>query len=357
MVFDTPEMQRLRNKFKNESDFDAPEIVLLDRSQHLLGEREYLEEIIRSVPEYTQKKWQNNLLSDDIDNHMGTWFEMMLFGWIQDNDGFTAQPEIEDGNPDITLDADDQRIFIEARAILTEESDRERNLRIAAVFSALKTIALPFGLSIEQLSLRSRVDISLLNLKVKEWLESNPDQRFVFEDGDQNIIVFTAMRVPEFNHVVASGPTYGVFVNPEVLKKPIKKKAHQHKQFRNSGYPYIIALYLDPFLQSAEEVVEAWLGKIQWTVDANKNQVTEQKSDRSGLHFFGSEILHRSVSGTLVFKAASDDKLKRRVLNARYIQNPFAKIWVDPFLFPVQSSYTVLEFSMGWRTLPKILGK
>jgi hypothetical protein len=354
MIFDTPEMRRLRDKFKNVPDFDAPEIVLLDRSQHLPAERDYLEEIIRSVPEYTQKKWISNLLSKDIENHMGTWFEMMLFGWMQDIDGFTVQPEIEDGSPDITLNIDSQRIFIEAKTILTDESDREKNRRIAAVFSVLKTIALPFGLSIEQLSLKSRVDASLLSLKVKEWLVSNPEQKFVFEDRHQNIIVFTAMRVPEFDHVVASGPAYGVFVNPEVLKKPIKKKTRQHKQFRNSGYPYIIALYLDPFLQSAEEVVEAWLGKIQWTIDANENQIIEQKSDQSGLHFFGSEILHRSVSGTLVFKATNNDKLKRRVLNARYIQNPFAKIWIDPFLFPVESSYTILQFAMGWRIPPKI---
>ena len=138
------------------------------------------------------------------------------------------------------------------------------------------------------------------------------------------------------------------------IKKPIKKKTQQHKQFRNSGYPYIIALYLDPFPQSAEEVVEAWFGKEQWTVDVNKNQVIEKKSDQSGLHFYGREILHKSVSGTLVFKAKNDDNLKRRILEARYIQNPFAKIQVDPFLFPVQSSYTILQLAMGWRRHPKM---
>ncbi len=352
MIFDTLEMHRLRNKFKNVPDYDAPEIVLLDRNEHLLGEREYLEETIGSVPEFTQKKWKNNLLSEEIENHMGTWFEMMIFRWIQDQDGFKVQPETEDSYPDLTLNIDDQRLFIEAKAILIKESDREKNRRIAAVFSALKTISLPFGLSIEQLSLKTRVDVSLLTLKVKSWLESTPDQKFVFEDKQQNIIVFTAMRAPEFNHVVASGPAYGVFVNPDVLKKPIKKKARQHKQFRNSGYPYIIALYLDPFLQSAEEVVEAWFGKEQWTIDINKSQVIEKESDQSGLHFYGKEILHKSVSGTLVFKSKNNDNFRRRVLEARYIQNPFAKFWVDPFLFPVQSSFTILKFAMGWHTPP-----
>jgi|SRR5687767_1876091 len=216
MIFDTPEMQKLRNKFKHVPDFDAPEIVLLDKSQHLIGEHEYLEKIIQSVPEYTQKKWKNNLLSEDIENHMGTWFEMMLFGWLQDQDGFAVQPEIEDGSPDIMLDIGNERIFVEAKTILTEEADREKNRRIAAVFSILKTIALPFGLS--------------------------------------------------------------------------------------------------------------------------------------------KEILHKSISGTLVFKAKNDDNLNRRVLDARYIQNPFAKIWVDPFLFPVKSSYTVFKFAMGWRTNHKIRG-
>jgi hypothetical protein len=354
MIFDTPEMQRLRDKFRNTPDFDAPDIVLLDRSQHLVGERAYLEVIIRLVPEYTQKKWINTLLSSDFENHMGTWFEMMLFGWMQEIDNIAVQPEIEDGSPDMALDFGGERIFVEAKTILTEEANREKNRRIAAVFATLKTIPLPFSLSIEQLSLKSRVDASFLSLKVREWLESTPDQKFVFEDRHQNIIVFTAMNVQKFDHVVASGPVYGVYVNPEILKKPIKKKARQHKRFRNSGYPYIIALYLEPFLQSAEEVVEAWLGKELWTVDANENEVVKKKSDQSGLHFYGREILHKSVSGTLVFKARNDDNLKRRVLEARYIQNPFAKIWVEPFLFPVQSSYTVLEYAMGWRNPPRV---
>lgn len=353
MIFDTHKMQRLRDKYKDTPDFDAPEIVVLDRSQHLLGERDYLEEIIRSVPEYTQKKWGNNLLSNDIENHVGAWFEMMLFGWMQDIGQFKVQPEIEDGSPDIILDVGDEHIFVEATAILTERADREKNRWIAGVLTTLKSIALPFGLSIEQLSLKSRVDTSLLNLKVTEWLLSNPEQKLVFEDRHQNIIVFTATKVPEFDHVVASGPAYGVFVNPEILKKPIKRKTQQHKQLRKSGYPYVIALFLEPFLQSAEEVVEAWLGKEQWTVDISENQVVEKTSDRSGLHFFGKEILHKSISGTLVTKAKNDNNLMRRVLEVRYIQNPFAKIWIDPFLFPVHSSYTTLKFSMGWQTSPK----
>src|SRR5688572_33198080 len=93
MIFDTPGMQKLRVKFKHVPDFDASEIVLLDKSQHLIGEHEYLKKIIQSVPEYTQKKWKNNLLSEDIENHMGTWFEMMLFGWLQDQDGFARSEE------------------------------------------------------------------------------------------------------------------------------------------------------------------------------------------------------------------------------------------------------------------------
>lgn len=349
MIFDSFEMQELRNRYRNVSEFDAPEIVLLDRSPYLSGESEYLERIIETVPEYTQKKWKNGLLSEDIGHHMGTWFEMMLFGWLQEKDGFVVQPEIEDGMPDITIEFDGQHMYIEAKAILIEEADRERNRQIAEVLLALKTIALPFGLSIEDLSIKARVDIPLLVSKVTAWLESTPDLQFVFEDQAQNIIVFTAMRVPEFDHVEASGPLYGVFINPASLKKPIKKKAQQHKAIRHSGFPYIIALYLDPFLQSAEEVIEAWLGKVQWTIDFNKNQVIEKHSDQSGLHFFGSEILHRSVSGTLVFKADRDEIQKRRILNARYIQNPFARVWVDPFLFPAKSSYIVLSFSMGWR--------
>ena len=41
-------------------------------------------------------------------------------------------------------------------------------------------------------------------------------------------------------------------------------------------------------------------GNLQVIVDINNNEVIEEKYDASGLHYYKNEVVHRSVSGTLV---------------------------------------------------------
>jgi hypothetical protein len=75
------------------------------------------------------------------------------------------------------------------------------------------------------------------------------------------------------------------------------------------------------------------------------------------LHFFGRNIFHRTVSGSLVFKAKFNEVKKRRELFAWYIQNPYTNVPIDYSYFPVQAWFekqkeSATEISMGWSRNP-----
>jgi hypothetical protein len=142
-------------------------------------------------------------------------------------------------------------------------------------------------------------------------------------------------------------------VNPDVLKAPLSKKAGQHKALRDAGFPYIIAIFLEPPHLSAEEITGAWFGKTAILVDVDNNHVVEEKTDQSGIHFYGDEIRHKSVTGTLIFKAEYDKVGKSRFLQSWYVQNPYATVAINPTLFPVESRFVVVGqdekfFEMKW---------
>ena len=104
---------------------------------------------------------------------------------------------------------------------------------------------------------------------------------------------------------------------------------------------------------SPEEVVEAWFGKETYSIDVDKHQVVNSYIDKTGIHYLGSHIHHTSISGTIVFKSVWSKEDKRHYLDAWYIQNPYAKVYIDPKMFPVTSSFVIKErslksYKMGW---------
>ena len=141
-------------------------------------------------------------------------------------------------------------------------------------------------------------------------------------------------------------------MNADLLKRPLRKKAGQHKAIRAQGYPYVIALFLEPWDLSAEEVVEAWIGPETVVVDTQHMEVVEQRRDPKGIHFLGNQIRHRSVSGTLTSPNLGRKRRKTRPA-AWYIQNPYAAQSLPTDLFPVEASYVLTErngqaWRMGW---------
>jgi hypothetical protein len=77
------------------------------------------------------------------------------------------------------------------------------------------------------------------------------------------------------------------------------------------------------------------------------------KRDCRGLHLYRKEVSHRTVSGTLVFKAQGGVDFRGRRLQGLYIENPFANVKVNASILPVEASYLVTGqnpagYIMGW---------
>lgn len=352
MIFDSPQMIALREKYGTVANYEVPEIVFLDRYEGYSSERELLEELLGSVNEQKQKDWLGRLVNEDPSQHIGAWFEIMLFGWLREHFAVQVEPEILGNHPDFSLEIHDNPLAIEARALLISPEERERRSRFNRILSTLGSIERPYSVILKVNQLGEGIDINRFSAEVSHWLENNADQEFEYKDDSENVIRLSAKQAPNMKKL-------GVFsiewlrIAGDVLRAPLKKKAEQHKALREAGYPYVIAVFLEPSHLSAEEVSEAWIGKTIIVYDVDADQVVEEKFDEAGIRFFGKEIVHRSVTGVLVFKVDHDEARRTRYLQSWYVQNPHAHVTVAPEIFPVDSRFVVVGqddemFEMKW---------
>lgn len=352
MIFDSPQMIALRERFKNIPNYEVPEIVFLDRYLSYSGERDLLEALLRDVSNQKQLDWLGRLVSEDPSQHIGAWFEIMLFGWLKEYFTVQVEPEILGNYPDFVLDVQNTLLAIEARAFLTGPEERERRSKLNRILSTLGSIEKPFIVMFKIERLGEKIDTNKFSEDICRWLDVNADQDFIYKDNCENIIRLSAKQAPQFKKLGASS-SEGFHINPDVLKVPLSKKASQHKALRKAGTPYVIAIFLEPSHLSAEEVIEAWIGKLTAVYDIESDQIVEEKFDESGIRFFGKEIVHKSVAGILVFKASHAEAKKTRYLDSWYVQNPHATMAIDPYIFPVNSRFIVIgqdniTFEMKW---------
>lgn len=352
MIFDSTQMKILRDKFKDLPNYEVPDIVFLDRHGEYEGERQLLEYLFSTVSYQKQQDWFGRLVNADFQPHVGAWFEIMLYGWLRERFSVQVEPEILGNFPDFGLELSKLQLAIEAKAFLVPPEERDRRQKLNRIISTLGGISKPFSVILKIEQLGENIRNGEFVKAVINWLETAADQRLDYQDRRGNILQLSA--TPRSNlkklGVISSE---GVGVNPEVLRPPLSKKADQHKALRKAGYPYIIAIFLEPSHLSAEEVCEAWMGKTTIIYDVEINKVIEEKFDESGISFFKQEILHKSVTGILVFKAEYDGGRKSRYLHPWYIQNPYATTMIDPNIFPVDSRFMVVGqnnemFEMKW---------
>jgi hypothetical protein len=358
MIFDSPSMAKLREKYRQSPDYRVPMAVLRDRSEMLGEERIYLEHLISLAPEARRNDWIGRLTSEEDEQHYGAWFEIMLFGWLTLAGLTEAEPNIAENHPDFRFISSGTPIYIEARAILIPAEERSKRRGVTELLAILHTIEKPFMLTILTCKIRGELDQAALCAKVSNWLDNDPDKVLIYEDSKGNMIGIQAKKAKGLGQLDILGPSDAKYANPDSLKRALSEKAQQHKQLRRAGHAYIVAVWLENWLYTPNEVVQAWLGKLVVDVDINTKQVVGQRVDRSGLHFGGPDIRHTSVSGTLVFRSPYNASILRHELQAWYIQNPFALTPIAADAFPVQASLVVASqdshgYSMSWRpTIP-----
>lgn len=352
MIFDSPKMIELREKYQSLPNYEVPDVVFLDRNDGYSGERALLENLFSKVSPNKKRDWIGRFVNVESQQHIGVWFEMMLFGWLIENFDVEVEPEILGNYPDFVLNISEHRLAIEARALLKPAEEREKDKKFNRIWSALGNIQKPFLINLKINQLGKPIVITDFVESVSSWLDTSPEQELSYNDRFGNSLRLSATQIPTLKKV---GPTSSesLWVNPDVLKTPLSEKAGQHRALRKAGIPYVIAIFLEPSHLSAEEVSEAWLGRTTIVYDVESNKVVDEKLDQSGIHYFGREIRHKSVTGTLVFKAGYDKSKESRYLQSWYIQNPYANTIMDPLIFHVDSRFIVVGqdeemFQMKW---------
>jgi hypothetical protein len=358
MIFDTPEMERLRKRYASVSDFRVPRIIYLDRDSQLAGERFYLEDLFASAPQQKWSDWLHRLVNDDEAQHLGAWFEIILYGWLQEIGPVIVAPGTEGDDPDMALMIGSQTVVIEANVHLLDPTVRQGLKYESEIMDTLGRVEKPYAVRIVNFRLNDTWDPEQLAHEVTSWLEGPDGELHKFRDASGNEITLSANHIPELTHVAAMGQMHGGSVNAEPLKPPLRRKAGQHKKVRGAGYPYVLAMLLEPIDLSAKEVATAWFGATQIVIDLESREVKDVRTDASGLHFFGRGIQYTSVSGTLVFRTNWNPDLGRHELVASYIENPFARVPLDPAIFPVGSRFVVVQrgptsLTMQWQSSSK----
>ena len=208
----------------------------------------------------------------------------MLFGWLSEIGNVEIEPKIKGDHPDFALNVEDKTIIIEARACI---ADGARPIFID--------------------SNGHEIDLKSSKKNIIDWAN-------------------------DFGSVAVA------WMNSEVIKSKLQKKVNQHEDIKTGNNPYVIALLLESVFLSKQQIVDAWFGKEQWILDENCDHIIESRFDRSGL--CSMDLSHNCVSGILIFERRRNNR-GCSIFDVCYIQNPFAKVPLDPELFPTCSRFVI----------------
>lgn len=350
MIFDTDRYQRIASKYKSRRRYELPQILLL---KDFSREVELLESLVEEVAKEKREPLLARLISDNDSNHIGAWFELRLFGWLQKIGETEFQPTIHGATPDASVSINGGKIAIEAKVIVDSKDTVAEDKFYGQLLFLLRKLRMPYGISVENVTLKHIQDEEHFLNAVAKWLEGNPSIALDYGDDVLGHIVLKAKYLESLENPEVMGPAKFSYINPDLLKPHIKQKAGQHSAIRHSETPYVIALLVERRLFSAEEVVAAWFGKqqIELSISDYETQITGATVDQTGLHYWGKDFLHTSVAGTLVFKRTfKDDSID---LEAWWIENPNAHKTIRSDVFPVSSKWVVLRrdsrnAEMGW---------
>ncbi len=239
-------LNELRERYQGVPNYEVPSIVWLDRDDSLANEKVLLERLATAVPATKRKAWISQFAKADDEQFVSVWFEMMLFDWLSNHFAVKVEPRIEGNDPDFSIDVGGTEIVVEAKAILKSSGQRAYERLQNKFLSCIATIPASFLVIVKELAMNDRLDFKDLMRQIETWLASSPQDFLEYKDNVGNQITLTAVSRPKVARITTIGPTTFLWGNPDLLKPGLNKKAQQHKALRDAGYPYIIAVFLEP---------------------------------------------------------------------------------------------------------------
>ncbi|MEN6622339.1 MAG: hypothetical protein ABFD50_12395 [Smithella sp.] len=355
MIFDSPEMKDIREAYKELPLTEVPGIVKLDRLEEYQNERMYLEDLISRIEGPKQKDLLSKLVCCDDGQHIGAWFELMLFGWLRDEFKFEIGPIIEGCNPDFVIDLNGSPIAIEAKASLIPKDEKEKQVTENLIFSYVHEIPFPYFISIDVETISHTICKEKFIHDLTCWLQSGGSNPLLFFDEYGN--KFTIIKGMEVDtpHLLV-GMSIPLRSDLKKLMHVLHKKANQNLKIQEAGIPYVIAVFHESGLHSSEEIVSAWFGTPTLIVDRNGGGIIGHTTSRTGAQYAKNnqdKIVHKGVSGILGFSVKRNIEMKTRELIASYIQIPFAANPIAPDIFPVTSRFIIEStdensYNMKW---------
>ncbi len=223
MIFTSPAWLAYA-KYADTPDFLVPEILLIDRLPEFVDEVTYLETLFQTAPAAKQSDWLGSLLSERPGQHIGAWFEIMLFGWLRTVGVIEVEPTLLGNQPDFLARVGGDEIAIEARAVLISEQERRKKTMDAEVINALHAIPRPYALEVNSLELHQRLpDVSEFQQAVIAWLDTDPSSSFRYEVPTFGRIELGMLfRKDDLLTVGLIGPTGSRWVNADLLKRPLR---------------------------------------------------------------------------------------------------------------------------------------
>ena len=366
MVFDSPQMVFLRDKFLGRPDYQVPKVLFLDRQEDLAGERAIIEDLYSTLPETAKREWIGNFVCQEDGLHVGAWFEIMLYDWLRKKLQPIFKPRLFNCDPDFSLLEDGTHIFIEAKAVIETLEEKTHNFINGQILEALHTIKKPIAVGVDVSKQGARLDTSVFKVQISEWLERSGDEKFEFQDKHGNIFNIYRFQEISSEHVRVLLSSNPPAVDPSKLKAPLLEKFKQHKEIREMNFPYIVGIFRGSGLHIAQDVVSAFFGHYQLITNPQTGDIISynfnlqscdrlsQSTDSSGIVLDKYNNHHTSITGILAFDEGYDQEGKCRFLRGWYIENPFARTWVDPNLFPVEGRFVVIgrdekTIQMNWQ--------
>jgi hypothetical protein len=299
---------------------------------------------LAEVPESWQSKWRGRLKSDLDHPHYSVRLELYLHHYFRSNDwDIEIEPERpgSPNKPDFRVTHGKDRILVEAKAVLDEQSTAQQTQRLRQLADNL-TSKLSRVVIIEPLSdLPPSLPARRIRGQIERRARTQGNEILEFDLSDEHLDTSYALKVVILPRSSDSAEPRGVGgtisgVHTITIAKQIRDALEQKAgKYGLVDTPFIIALYVETmFPAHTKHEVDALFGDRECLVPTRGvGEVTERRKPNG---FFTSvrqgKRRHVNVSAVLFycFKWLENT----HVHLAHIYHNPFALIPLNPDLFP-----------------------